>query len=75
MFSLLVHVGLDPPSYASNNSSLIDAALNVDVIHTSRLGSSKPMGHADFYVNGGKRQPGCKTTNGKIKRLWPEVDI
>lgn len=69
MYFLYFHVGLDPPSHTSNNSSLKDAALNVDVIHTSLFGNSKPVGHADFYVNGGKRQPGCKTTNGKIKKL------
>lgn len=61
-----LHIGLDPPSHAVNKSLTIDAALNVDIIHTSLLGNSKPMGHADFYVNGGKWQPGCNPTNGSI---------
>ncbi|WAR22785.1 LIPR1-like protein [Mya arenaria] len=41
-------------------------ALLVDVIHTDAqpitslgLGAKKPMGHVDFYPNGGKDQPGC----------------
>lgn len=44
-----------------------DAAF-VDVIHTSagrslarlKLGFVKPLGHVDFYPNGGSRQPGCR---------------
>jgi len=34
----------------------------VDVIHTDggNLGFARPIGHADFYPNGGSRhQPGC----------------
>lgn len=38
----------------------------VDVIHTNGrktinmgLGLYEPMGHVDFYPNGGKTQPGC----------------
>lgn len=32
----------------------------VDVIHTSGLlGTARRMGHVDFYLNGGKDQPGC----------------
>ncbi|RNA22544.1 pancreatic triacylglycerol lipase [Brachionus plicatilis] len=32
----------------------------VDVIHTdSELGIQKPIGHLDFYPNGGKKQNGC----------------
>lgn len=34
----------------------------VEVIHTGArrfLGSYKPLGHADFYPNGGRIQPGC----------------
>ena len=37
-----------------------DAAY-VDVIHTDTrvLGTSRNLGHADFFVNGGSEQPGC----------------
>ncbi|KAK4886619.1 hypothetical protein RN001_002890 [Aquatica leii] len=38
-------------------------AENVDVIHTSIIGSTKHLGHADFFVNGGFLQPACATTN------------
>jgi len=31
----------------------------VHVIHTSILGLEKSIGDADFYPNGGKKQPGC----------------
>ncbi|KAJ7996720.1 hypothetical protein DPEC_G00239960 [Dallia pectoralis] len=36
----------------------------VDVVHTDMdaLGFSKPLGHIDFYPNGGKDQPGCPKT-------------
>ncbi|EDO45128.1 predicted protein, partial [Nematostella vectensis] len=35
-------------------------ALFVDVIHTSAdYGITSTIGHADFYPNGGKKQPGC----------------
>lgn len=34
----------------------------VDVIHTcaGRAGYMKPLGHVDFYPNGGSSQPGCE---------------
>lgn len=33
----------------------------LEVLHTSGgiLGFMDPLGHADFYVNGGTKQPGC----------------
>ena len=41
----------------------------VDVIHTMGkagpimdFGTLKPLGHADFYANGGAMQPGCPAT-------------
>lgn len=62
---------LDPaaPLFDNTSSSVSDKdAAYVDVIHTSggdmivvgQLGIEKPVGHVDFYPNGGKMQPGCK---------------
>ncbi|KAF7205761.1 lipase member H [Nothobranchius furzeri] len=36
----------------------------VDVLHTDidALGYKEPLGHIDFYANGGKDQPGCPKT-------------
>ncbi|KAJ8969603.1 hypothetical protein NQ317_011317 [Molorchus minor] len=36
----------------------------VDVLHTNteRYGYTAPLGHVDFYANGGGVQPGCPTT-------------
>ncbi|XP_028129789.1 pancreatic lipase-related protein 3-like [Diabrotica virgifera virgifera] len=31
----------------------------VQVIHTSDVGIQGPLGHSDYYPNGGLRQPGC----------------
>ncbi|KAM3958929.1 phospholipase A1 [Aphomia sociella] len=59
--------GLDPAgpcfSYAFSDQRLdkMDASY-VDVIHSNRLiqGVIEPLGHADFYINGGgPNQPGC----------------
>lgn len=66
--------GLDP---AGPLFEYFDAYLSkehadfVDVIHTSmgmgfnffrgRLGITKATGHVDFYPNGGKQQPGCRS--------------
>ncbi|XP_049802420.1 pancreatic triacylglycerol lipase-like [Schistocerca nitens] len=68
--------GLDPaqPCYASmrdNDMRLDPSDANiVDVIHTNGklysllgLGIPEPVGHIDFYPNGGMCQPGC--VNGK----------
>lgn len=58
--------GLDPagpgfkeaPEFARLDPN--DAEI-VDIIHTSMqvLSLSHPVGHVDFYPNGGKAQPGC----------------
>ncbi|KAK0080675.1 hypothetical protein PV326_008032 [Microctonus aethiopoides] len=55
--------GLDPagPGFeASNGLDKTDATF-VDIIHTNTIkyGIAKPIGHVDFYVNYGIRQPGC----------------
>ncbi|XP_060227128.1 lipase member I isoform X5 [Meriones unguiculatus] len=61
--------GLDPagPNFsrkpANSRLDYTDAKF-VDVIHSDSngLGMLQPVGHVDFYPNGGKRQPGCPTT-------------
>lgn len=60
--------GLDParPLVTNYGSSLFrlgrDDAYVVHVIHTNAgfLGETGLVGHADFCVNGGRLQPGCK---------------
>lgn len=65
---LTVFLGLDPasPFFDNDPGSSLDAtdATFVDVIHTSAgfLGQPGPIGHADFYPNGGSQQPGCEFT-------------
>nr|CAH0113682.1 unnamed protein product [Daphnia galeata] len=66
--------GMDPADpYFENTEPLIRLdptdALFVDVIHTDAgpilsggLGMMQPVGHIDFYPNGGVRQPGCGTS-------------
>ncbi|CAF4798813.1 unnamed protein product [Rotaria sp. Silwood1] len=63
--------GLDPagPFFEGKTTSVrLDQsdAKFIDVIHTNTelalglgLGSDDPSGHVDFFVNGGKQQPGC----------------
>jgi hypothetical protein len=45
----------------------------VDIIHTDGqshlqlgLGLLQPIGHVDFYPNGGKEQPSCPKMSGKV---------
>ncbi|CAO2632180.1 Lipase member I [Lemmus lemmus] len=61
--------GLDPagPNFSrkpSNSRLDYTDAKFVDVIHTDSngLGILEPLGHIDFYPNGGKQQPGCPTS-------------
>lgn len=70
--------GLDPAGpYFENTPPQVrldptDAKF-VEAIHTDGtahlllgLGLMQPVGHADFYPNGGKDQPECPATSGKI---------
>jgi hypothetical protein len=42
----------------------------VDVIHTTdTIGIEFSIGHADFYINVGKIQPGCKDNSTNFLRL------
>ena len=64
---------MDPagPFFALNDTSRrIDTTDGdfVDIIHTdggtltgNELGMLDPIGHVDFYPNGGEVQPGCNT--------------
>lgn len=58
--------GLDPalPSFESKGPGdrlSTDDATTVEVIHTNEgsCGITDPIGHFDFYPNGGSKQPGC----------------
>ncbi|CAH1105067.1 unnamed protein product [Psylliodes chrysocephalus] len=60
--------GLDPTIFfymGQNSSRDLDStdAHFVDVLHTGAgvLGQWGPTGHADFYINGGSSQPGCRS--------------
>ncbi|XP_043288388.1 pancreatic lipase-related protein 2-like isoform X2 [Venturia canescens] len=73
--------GLDPASplfrrhlvrERSRKLDVTDASL-VDVIHTDGsddfsdgFGLLKPMGHIDFFPNGGKEQPGCNDVKNSV---------
>lgn len=63
-------IGLDPagPLFPLNKVTkrLADTdAAYVQVIHTDggHLSIKYPIGHADFFPNGGKEQPGCSPGN------------
>lgn len=78
--------GLDPaePYFQDTDSSVhLDAsdAAFVDVIHTDGLpfnsklglGVSQPVGHIDFYPNGGQLMPGCSANKGRpsdLDAIW-----
>lgn len=69
-------IGLDPagPLFSVNKVTkrLADTdAAYVQVIHTDggHLSLKPPIGHADFYPNGGTRQPGCSLGNAITKYL------
>ena len=49
---------LDPVGKHGGIQSAKDNFGYLDVIHSSELGIFDPLGHVDFYPNGGERQPG-----------------
>ena len=56
--------GLDPagPSFSSSGPQYrlaITDAKFVDAVHTSDLGFLYPIGHVDFFMNGGTLQHSC----------------
>lgn len=62
----LISLGLDPAGplfFLKVTSDRLDKtdAKYVQVLHTcaGRLGFSEPLGHADYWPNGGKGQPAC----------------
>ncbi|KAF5274258.1 hypothetical protein FQR65_LT04376 [Abscondita terminalis] len=56
--------GLDPAGHTLIKHKINESCSdNVDIIHTSIAGTAKPIGHADFFVNGGLLQPSCSKTN------------
>ena len=65
--------GLDPARFAFTDAPP-DARLDksdarfVDVIHTDigKWGLEQPVGHVDFYPNGGASQAGCEWGNDKL---------
>ncbi|XP_061546351.1 inactive pancreatic lipase-related protein 1-like [Phycodurus eques] len=74
--------GLDPtePYFHDTNVAVrLDTtdATFVDVIHTDGLpfysklglGMSQPIGHIDFYPNGGELMPGCNANKGSSSNL------
>lgn len=64
-------VALDParPLIAPGISNRLDSgdAKSVQVMHTNAgyYGEGGRVGHVDFCVNGGKRQPYCSSTTSK----------
>ncbi|XP_043289188.1 phospholipase A1-like [Venturia canescens] len=75
--------GLDPAELCFHDVALefrldnTDADF-VDVIHTSSktkstfgFGMPDPIGHVDFYANGGNVQPGCTHRNGSLWKYVP----
>ncbi|CAK1582963.1 unnamed protein product [Parnassius mnemosyne] len=70
-------IALDPagPCFSNispdNRLDRSDAAY-VDVIHTNAgiLGLKEPVGHKDFYPNGGLSQPGCFFSTCDHSRAW-----
>lgn len=71
-----VIIGLDPAGplfpFHKVNKRLADTDADyVHIIHTDagHLSIESPIGHADFYPNGGNEQPGCITGNALTSYL------
>jgi len=49
----------------------VDSGQFVMVLHTSTmfLGLREPVGHVDFYFNGGQMQPSCNSDTGKYNKM------
>lgn len=73
--------GLDPASPIFRSATVLsearkldrDDAAFVDIIHTDGspvwtegFGLLKPLGHVDFFPNGGREQPGCSDGRGSV---------
>nr|CAD7461739.1 unnamed protein product [Timema tahoe] len=85
----LEHTGLDPagPLFESQDPrARLDSsdAMFVDVIHSNGenlilggLGSWQPMGHVDFYPNGGRMQKGCSNlfVGAVSDIIWSASDV
>lgn len=85
---IAVIIGLDPASvlfdFLETEERLCDTdAEYVQVIHTDsgHYSFEYPIGHADFYPNGGKSQPGCTKKNaitslvGKSQRFIEKLSF
>ncbi|XP_067643155.1 lipoprotein lipase isoform X2 [Eurosta solidaginis] len=66
--------GLDPAggifttSMSAGHCLSAEAAEFVEIVHTNagKLGLLAPIGHVDYYPNGGVQQPGCEVANADI---------
>lgn len=66
-------IGLDPARPLIKNGNRLDRghAKAVQVVHTNagRYGEGGRIGHVDFCINGGRRQPFCSGTTSECSRL------
>lgn len=75
LFAIVYVVGLDParPLIKPGIQNRLDSgdAKSVQVMHTNAgyYGEGGRVGHVDFCVNGGKRQPYCSNTTSKKSSL------
>lgn len=80
-------IGLDPADGTwdlDNTDTRLDIsdAEFVDIMHTNAGNASgggiafgEPIGHVDFYVNGGQIQPGCNKPDVSKSMFCPLCDI